>query len=399
VRSSSARSGPGPRSRDRGSRRSGLRGGAAPFGQSLSRCVFFAWTKIGKRHHLAACAVRQVDGRAASPERREGRHAAHPRHHVDPHTSALRVLAAEVHGVAAPQIPRFEMEARRSRGPGGRPARPGGVSGSRGSRGSRGRIAAKLGRAVQHAGLAAHEQGAHTLLSIEERTLCIGFGDQAILRAPGRPARAWALSSNLCRGVRRYQSAHSGPATSSARVTLKQYRAARAGQHLPPVRLPGAEVSHFPVAARRAVASRPGGAAMNPNAFIGPREGAERRGRRGRARRRPSRSGTRSFLGMPASSTSRPPSGSPTHQARLGPAAAPREGTSCTSRRAPLESTSSSSSATGRSFAARRRSWAPRPTSSRRGAALSRGDRRPARGDPAAEVALVRKLARIKLEN
>jgi hypothetical protein len=37
-------------------------------------------------------------------------------------------------------------------------------------------VAAKLGRAVEHARLAAHEECADPLLRIEERTLRIGFG-------------------------------------------------------------------------------------------------------------------------------------------------------------------------------------------------------------------------------
>ena len=60
--------------------------------------------QVGQRHEIAREPVGQGDRRAASPQGRERRHATHSGHDVDAHVKGVRMAAAEVHGVAPPQM-------------------------------------------------------------------------------------------------------------------------------------------------------------------------------------------------------------------------------------------------------------------------------------------------------
>ena len=71
--------------------------------------------EVGQRHEIAREPVGQGDGRAASPQGRERRHAAHAGHDVDAHVKGVRMPAAEVHGVAPPQM--LEPEGRDGKTP------------------------------------------------------------------------------------------------------------------------------------------------------------------------------------------------------------------------------------------------------------------------------------------
>ena len=119
-----------------------------------------------------------------------GIHAAHFGHHIHAHPQGFGMLAAKMDGVAAAE--KFQFKRRDGDGFGlqfgqrlSQPREVGGV----GEDGEV-RVAAKLGRAVKHARLSAHEQGADAVRAHRRKDFAYRVRDQASLPARDRFARA-----------------------------------------------------------------------------------------------------------------------------------------------------------------------------------------------------------------
>ena len=146
--------------------------------------------EVGQRQEIAREPVGQGDCRAASPQGRERRHATHSGHDIDAHVKGVRMPAAEVHGVAPPQMLEPEgrdgddrcLQIRQGAAEAGEIASVGeddevGVS-------------AKLRRAVEHARLSSHEEGADPVRLHRRKDFAYRVPDQAVSPTTHRSATA-----------------------------------------------------------------------------------------------------------------------------------------------------------------------------------------------------------------
>ena len=145
--------------------------------------------QVGQRHEIAREPAGQGDRRAASPQRRERRHTTHPGHDVDAHVKGVRMPAAEMHGVAPPQILKperrngndFCLQIRQGA------AEPGEIA-SVGEHDEVG-VPAKLRRAVEHARLPSHEEGADPVRPHRRKDFAYRVPDQGVSPTTNRSAR------------------------------------------------------------------------------------------------------------------------------------------------------------------------------------------------------------------
>jgi hypothetical protein len=134
--------------------------------------------EIRKRQNVNGEPVGQADGCATAPKDRERVDSPEGRHDIDAHPRNVRVMAAKLNGVSAPEVPdakgwyrdHFGVEC------GERPTQSGQIR--RVSEDDEIGIAAKLRRAVQHARLSAHEERPHSMLANRRKDSAYRVRDQ-----------------------------------------------------------------------------------------------------------------------------------------------------------------------------------------------------------------------------
>lgn len=146
--------------------------------------------EVGQRHEIAREPVGQGDRRAARPQGRERRHATHPGHDVDAHVKGLRMPAAEMHGVAPPQM--LEPEGRDGNDPCLQIRKGAAEAGEIASVGEDDEVgvSAKLRRAVEYARLSPHEEGADPVRLHRRKDFAYRVPDQAVSPTTNRSATA-----------------------------------------------------------------------------------------------------------------------------------------------------------------------------------------------------------------
>ena len=149
---------------------------------------FEAAQKQGEK--VAGRAVRKFEGRAPLPKVGKGGHAAHAGHDIHPHARGLGMMAAKVDGKAGVEVDGIErrdgnllrlqlVERRLQAGEVFRVGENRQIG-----------IAAKLGRAVKHAGLPAHEKRLHLALADRGKDFAYRVRDQGNLLGRDKSAKA-----------------------------------------------------------------------------------------------------------------------------------------------------------------------------------------------------------------
>ena len=157
---------------------------------------FFCLHQIRQGKQIALRPIRERQGGAAAPQPGKPVHAAQGGHHIHPHPSGFRVLASKVERMASPEV--FKLKRRNGDGVGLKfgqcLAQPHQICGIR--QNQEVGIPAKLGCAVEHARLSAHEQGADVMRAHRRKDFAYRVRDQGSLRGRDRFARASRFPSS-----------------------------------------------------------------------------------------------------------------------------------------------------------------------------------------------------------